>query len=122
MIYLRWKTIGNEVSYSTLSLSELRFETRRQLDKLTGTTLRGRLYGHITAKRTIATVVFSADVAEANQANLRLFWEANVQEYSTDNSTWHVVMVDGGDEPVEYIDDNVTLPEYNFILRHIENV
>ena len=90
-------------------------------NKRAGETLRGRLYSHVISKRTRYEVTFSSDVLVTNgdRTFMQAFFTAMNQALYIDSS-WVDVQLEGGDEPIEFIEGHKEFWEYKFVFQSVE--
>lgn len=93
------------------------------VERRNGVTLRARLFSHVLGKRRKYEVTFSSDVlvASADRAFMQAFFTAMDQALYID-STWVWVQLEGGDEPVEFIEGHKEFWEYKFIFLSVEPI
>ena len=126
MFWLRYKDAG-DTTWTQQSFTGVDVRKIRTTDRLTGVTLRRKLYSHLLGKRYRYTIRISADEAVTHRDFLRDFLSANDNQYSeltspdaSNNSHGIYVVWQGGDEPITYLDDITDLPEYTLQLDERE--
>lgn len=98
--------------------------------RVSDVTLRGRIFDKRLHGRTSYAVTISADelggASNANLTFLKAFWKADEREYNASTSgtlpvaDWIAVQVDGGDLPLDYVEDMTLLPEVSFRMNKKE--
>lgn len=113
-----WASVdaGQKHDYQVLSVFDTDVVNRRN-----GTTLRGRLFSHVLDKRKKYVVTWSADVLVDSDDRdfMRAFFGAMEQALYID-SVWVDVQIEGGDEPIEFIEGHVDFWEYKFVFLSVE--
>lgn len=113
-----WASVDAEqkAEYDALEDKDLLTVNRRN-----GQTLRARLYSHVLSKRKKYNVTFSADtiVTDDDRAFMQAFFSALSMALKIDG-TWVEVQLEGGDEPVEFIEGSKYLLEYKFVFLAVE--
>jgi len=124
--WLRHKTAGAS-TWTQQQFEGISITDKHRLDRVDGVTMRGRLYRHVKAKRTVWTLTISSDECVLHAAFLRAFFSADMQQISfleapsaSTDSDGTLVVADGADEPLTYVDGLVNLKEYTFTLPAAE--
>ncbi len=120
MIWLRYIEAAETVS---MRIDELSAYRRPTVDRETGTSLRGVLYGHRRTRREIGEIVIGADELSAPlaMAFCEAWWTADRQfiAYSDsltvpDDGEFIELHLPDGDMPIEYVEGYVDLPSFSF--------
>lgn len=98
-------------------LNTLKFYDTPIIGLVSGRTLRGRQYEHITYRDTEFTVVITADelIMSANRTFINNFWLAT-HKYLRIDGDYIAVLSGGGALPREFINENKYLPEVTLKL------
>lgn len=124
MIWLRYK-MAYDSTWTQRQFETLDIRTTFTVERLRGKTLRRRGYGKTMARHRIHTVVIGPDELQAAGAQdfIVAFCGADLMQVSfraipvaTDDEHGTFVTMDGGDEPVDFVDGYTALREYTLRL------
>lgn len=79
-------------------------------------TLSGYRAQHAIAAWRTHSIVLDVTAAAGHESFLAEFWYAPQRELSLDGSTWLECTMPEGAQPLAFTADNITLPEYTFVL------
>lgn len=118
-IWLR-HTIG--ITTTAMRFNELSLVERQSVVRSFGQTLRGNTYDHRLSNRRKWVLVISADETYGQNNSAKTFldnyWIADKREFANDASLtepvsgWVAVAIEGGDAPIELVENNRYMPEY----------
>lgn len=91
------------------SLNELRFIISRQTERIKGKLLNGYFYSHLLTNRYTYELTVSADelIDNTNLEFIKAFFEAEAWKINDEE----VFLLDDGDMPITYLEDNIDLKE-----------
>ena len=117
-LYLKYGTWSSGVcTWSTSqTLNALKFIEITNTDRIKGRDLRGTDFNHLLSTRKIWDVLISADeLATATKFTFIKNWhKAHTWKFSLNNWTSETLIeVEGGDIPIEFIENNKNLPSYS---------
>lgn len=127
MIWLRYKMAYDAV-WTQRQFETLDVRTTFTTERLRGKTLRRHGYGKMMARHRIHTVIIGPDELHAVGAKdfIEAFCGADLLQVSfrtspavSDDDHGTFVMMDGGDEPVDFVDGYTALREYTFRLDEV---
>lgn len=117
-IWMRYSDDGSE--WTSERVIYLNLFDKKRVSGRAGETLRSRLYRHVAATRKTYALTITADDAQSKREFLAawfcsLFQEINLSASGTLPETgWVRVQSDVGDEPLEFLEGVIDLPEYTF--------
>lgn len=123
MFWLRYRQMG-DTTWTQAQFGGLSSYRKPEATRINGETLRGNLSSHVKSKRGTYAVVISADESGPYEAFFEDLWSADLIQISflaTPNASSDadgiLVVTEGGQIPVEFIDGFENLREYAFSFR-----
>ncbi len=112
--------LATQKLFETIKLTEPTITTTR----VQGTLLNGRVYDHkLYTRKFIEVTISSNEINTSILSFLQTFWDSNFKYIAlfNDDPMYYVqVYTDGGDFPVEYVEDIKYLPEISLKLYYVE--
>lgn len=125
MFWLRHKTFAG-TTWTQRQFEGLSFYVKPEVTRLNGETLRSNLFSHVKAQRATYAIVISADETATAVTFLADLWAADMIQVSeltspdpNDDGDGVLVITEGGQLPVEFIDGHPDLREYSFSFRAV---